>query len=95
MKQGTKILWIIEILAIIAFFVGYFMQINLLAILGGVYLVLVTLSGISLGALRPMIPLVLGIILTLTIHPWYDGVFWTAAVLDVFNIPDLIQQIIE
>src|SRR5260221_12041037 len=62
-----------EILALCSFLAGYISHIRWLMFLGGLIVVLQDLFGIALGALQPLFPVLLAVVLACILTPSYTG----------------------
>src|SRR3989304_3685031 len=76
-----------ELIGLSCFLIGYFADLKLLMIIGGILVVLDDLIEILMGILNPLFPIILAIILAIIFTPWYVGVFWASAAFKVLGIP--------
>lgn len=83
----------LEIFSLLAFLVGYFAEIQWLAILGGSLQVVQDIDSMRRGILKPHFPIFFGILLALLFDPWYMGVFWSTALFTFLNIPLDIKRL--
>lgn len=77
----------IGLLSLTLFLYGYFSGNGVSMIIGGTILVLEDIIAIRMKVLNPLFPILFAIVLSLIFHPWYVGLFWSIAVLSLFNIP--------
>lgn len=82
-----------ELIGISGFLFGYFAGIKLVMLVGGCMLVFDHIYEMGVGILKPLFPILLAIPFVILMTPWYVGVFWSIAVLKVFNIPGSIMKI--
>lgn len=82
-------------LSVIIFLIGVLLGIPFLVILGGILMVIDDLLGMFTGALNPVFPILLAVILAFTIKPWYVGVFWSLAAFGILDIPTALKKIIK
>lgn len=86
-EKFHKLQSIIGLLSLASFIYGFFAGQTVVAIVGGIILILQDLIAIWLGILKPAVPIILAVILALLIRPWYFGVFWSSTVFQIFNVP--------
>jgi len=84
---ALRIKGFVELGGIILFIFGHIQGIVWAAMVGGVLLVITDILDIMMGILNPIFPIILAIILGSCLHPWYIGVFWASAAINMFNIP--------
>jgi hypothetical protein len=84
---------IAELVGLIGFLVGYFLHVKWLTIGGGLLIVFDDLMQMLVGALKPLFPLILAVVLALILSPWYVGIFWASAAFKILDIPTLIVSI--
>ena len=82
-----------EIIGLGSFFIGFFIELRLLMIIGGILVVLDDVIEISIGILNPLFPVILAVVLAIIFTPWYVGVFWASATFKVLGIPSSIIKI--
>jgi hypothetical protein len=82
-----------ELIGLSNFFIGYFVDLRWLMVIGGIIVVLDDVIEIFMGILNPLFPVILAIILAILFTPWYVGVFWASAVFKVLGIPTSIMKI--
>ncbi len=69
---------LLELAALAAFVYGFFTGVSALAIAGGLVCLSVDLMGILTGKLKPLFPIIVVLILSGLIKPWY---LWSLLVL--------------
>ncbi len=82
-----------ELIGIVGFLAGYFVEIWWLMILGGCLIILDDIIEIVTGILNPGFPVMLAIFLAALISPWYVGIFWASAAFKVLGIPISIRKV--
>lgn len=82
-------------LSVLLFLLGILLNISILVIVGGILMVISDLLGILSGALHPLSPVLLAIVLSFIINPWYLGVFWSVAVFGILDIPNAFKKVIN
>ncbi len=92
---GARFSGFVMIAALVSFVSGYFSDNQVLAIVGGMVLVLMDLQMFALGFLKPEFPVVAAVIAAFIVHPWYHGVFWASAIFEFLNIPTRVVQIVR
>ncbi len=86
---------LINIFGVFAFFIGYFSAVNWLLIAGGIILVADDTLNIFSGSLKPIVPLVFALALSLIMHPWYIGFFCGFAVFAILDIPTSFRNLLN
>lgn len=82
-----------ELFALLAFIAGYFADLYLLMLIGGILLVIQDIFSMVQGILNPIFPIILAIVLAMVFTPWYVGVFWSVAASTILNIPTDIRRL--
>ena len=90
---GARFSGFVMIVGLISFVFGYFSDNQVLAVVGGMILVLMDLQMFALGFLKPGFPVVAAVIAAFIFQPWYYGVFWASALFEFLNIPTRVVQI--
>lgn len=80
-------------LSVIIFLVGFFIGSPIITIVGGILMVINDILEVYVGALNPLFPIILAVILASIISPWYVGIFWSQAVFHVLGIPTAILKV--
>lgn len=94
-KNIILIQGILGLISVILFLFGYFFDYQVVMIIGGLLLLLDDFLDFFAGALNPLFLVIFAVLLASLITPWYVGVFWSAAVFRVFDIPTNILKIIN
>ncbi len=84
-----------ELIGLGSFLFGYFADLNLLMIIGGILVVLDDVIEILMGVLNPLFPIILAIALVIIFSPWYVGIFWATASFKVLGIPTSLIKIFQ
>ena len=84
---------LIELVSVVGFLSGFFLDIFWLIIAGGILMVIDDVIEIAMGVLNPIFPVILAIVLALIITPWYVGVFWASAAFKVLGVPRAFKKI--
>lgn len=97
-KLGWPIIVIVgqglfELLGLTGFLAGYFLHLGWVMVAGGILVVLDDIIEIALGALNPVSPVLLAIVLAVILTPWYVGIFWASAAFKVLNIPTSFRKV--
>lgn len=82
-----------ELIGLIGFLSGYFLDIWWLMIVGGVLVLLDDFVEIAMRILNPIFPVLLAIVLAFIFTPWYVGIFWASSAFKVLGIPSSLKKI--
>jgi hypothetical protein len=85
---------VFEVVGLVGFVAGYFMDIRWLMILGGFLVVLDDIIEIGMRLLKPLFPVLLAIGLAIVFTPWYVGIFWTSAAFKIPGVPVSLQKVL-
>lgn len=88
------VLALVNLGSLVGFVLGFFLEVNWLLFICGSLLALDHALQILAGTMRPHFQVLLAVVLAIAISPWYVGVFWSVAALEVLNIPENLRRII-
>ena len=85
---------LVELIGLSAFLAGYFLDVQLLLLTGGVLILLDDFVEMGMGVLNPVFPVFLAIVLAVIFTPWYVGIFWGSAAFKAVGIPTSLMKVL-
>ncbi len=85
---------IFNIIALSFFIYGNITHNKLFLILGGTSMVFILFILFS-RILNPLIAIMLGVVLSFLLTPWYYGIFWAVSIFSIFQIISLLYHLIS
>src|SRR3989344_5619831 len=76
-----------EFILPLIFLVGIFLNLQVLWIIPGIFMLLEDIMSMLTGELNPTFPIIAAIIAVFLIKPWFLGVFWSIEVFAILNVP--------